>query len=236
MSREYLKRVWEDTVNHGALMEPPKSIKYSLIQEPDRTQYYYTKIVVENQDTFNMAEDFLAEGLNPVALNMACNTGPGGGVAHGARAQEECLFRRSDYFRTLTQGFYPLRGSEVVYSPRVTVFKDYEYKLQTPFQIACIACPAINRPRLSPDGFYNTTQYETMHLKIENIFRVALHHGHDSMVLGALGCGAYGNPPTQVIDIFNQMLEKYDGCFEKIGFAVMSDRDNNYELFSKRIR
>jgi uncharacterized protein (TIGR02452 family) len=231
-----LKQVWSDTVKQSNEMEnPPKSIKFGFIDIPQSEPEYQTEIIVENKDTFDMAQDFLNLGLNPVALNMACETYPGGGVKYGAKAQEEDLFRRSNYFLTMPKSFYPLKGPQLIYSPKITVFKNTDYQNIKPFQTACIASAALKRPRLNDHDQYNVAQYHIMYHKIENIFRVALLKGHDSLVLGALGCGAYGNPVYQVIEIFNQILERYYGYFKQIGFAVMSSRDDNYEIFSKNI-
>jgi uncharacterized protein (TIGR02452 family) len=70
---------------------------------------------------------------------------------------------------------------------------------------------------------------------IENIFKTAYYNGNETLVLGALGCGAYHNPPMEVIKIFNRFLKKYNGCFKKIVFAVYSKYDKNYELFDSYI-
>ena len=70
---------------------------------------------------------------------------------------------------------------------------------------------------------------------IDNIFRVAFLIQKDTLVLGALGCGVYGNRAIDVINIFNQYLVKYNGCFKKIVFAVYSVRDDNFEYFDQFI-
>ena len=40
------------------------------------------------------------------------------------------------------------------------------------------------------------------------MFILGLLNGHDSLVLGAFGCGAYGNPPYVVASIY-EILIKY---------------------------
>lgn len=45
----------------------------------------------------------LTDGLNPAVLNMASRKIPGGCVVRGAGAQEECLFRQTNLFRSLYQ-------------------------------------------------------------------------------------------------------------------------------------
>jgi uncharacterized protein (TIGR02452 family) len=53
-------------------------------------------------------------------------------------------------------------------------------------------------------------------------------------VLGAMGCGAFQNPPLQVASLFRQVLEEgeFMGVFEEIIFAVLDSRgEGNYAIF-----
>lgn len=48
--------------------------------------------------------------------------------------------------------------------------------------------------------------------KFISIFQfLASTPGYDSVVLGALGCGAFKNPPADVAQIFNELLQQYAG-------------------------
>lgn len=196
----------------------------------------FEKMVIDivNQDTFECLIANKNENINNiVGLNMASNTSVGGGVKNGAMAQEEELFRRSNYFQTLNN-FHPLNGS-VVYSPQISIFKDVNYNEITPTPVAMIAAAALKNPILDDNGAYNEKDCLYMNTCINNIFKTAYKHNHDIIVLGAIGCGAYHNNPLQVIKIFNKYLTKYWGCFSKIIFAVYSIKDDNFELFSKYI-
>lgn len=44
--------------------------------------------------------------------------------------------------------------------------------------------------------------------KIRTILRIAMEHCHDALVLGALGYGAFGNPPAQVAKLFYEVFEE----------------------------
>lgn len=195
-------------------------------------------IWVENTNSFNMAIRMGYSGVPTLVLNLASYTHSGGGVERGARAQEEDLYRQSNYFQANSQRLYPLAMDEVVYSPLVHIIKNSVYQLlDKPFPVSCLAVAAIRNPQIKYDSdwrsmFSNNHQQQITQEKIDMIFKVAILHGHDSLVLGALGCGAYANPPYEIAQMFKRSLLKYSLYFKKIGFAVLSHEGNpNYDIF-----
>ena len=56
--------------------------------------------------------------------------------------------------------------------------------------------------------------------KIETLFKFAIYNGNTNLVLGALGCGVFQNPPNEIIEIFNKCIKKYNGYFSNIIFSV----------------
>ena len=131
---------------------------------------YATNYKVVNQDCLAYAKSLLdQDGTDDLCvLNMASAKNPGGGVYGGAGAQEEYLFRCSDYYRFLFQyadpasfdcereygiphnprHSYPLkRNFGGIYSHGVTVFRDTEANgyalLEKPWQVNFVAVAAI---------------------------------------------------------------------------------------------
>ena len=49
------------------------------------------------------------------------------------------------------------------------------------------------------------------------------------LILSALGCGAFGNPPEHMAFIFQEVLEEFAGAFKKIYFAIKGGR--NLDVF-----
>lgn len=199
-----------------------------------------TELIIENEDTLNMTVRFCNEGFKPLVLNMASKYKPGGGVETGKNAQEEVLFKRTNLLLALPDHWYPLEDTEAIYSPLIHIIKDsnYEFIDEKDQQVAAfIAVHAIKNPKLY-HGSYSDADKELMEAKIESIFKLGILYGHDSLVLGALGCGAYRNPAPKVIQIFKKMLVKYDGFFKRIGFAILVVGDSgqsNFDLFKNEL-
>jgi uncharacterized protein (TIGR02452 family) len=162
-----------------------------------------------------------SKGYNPVILNMANAKTPGGGWRNGAGAQEESLFRRTNYLHSLidpqrlgSKKRYPLPEFGGVYSPGVLSFRANEASgyafLPAPEPYSFIAAAAINRPRLvqvsrgrkrlEPKSASKTKR------KLGAVLSIGLDHGHDAIILSAFGCGAFKNPPEQIAEIFKELL------------------------------
>ena len=174
-----------------------------------------TKIIVKNDDSIHCGHQLQQEGYNPVVLNLASRRNPGGGVKNGSRAQEESLFRSTNLFLSMYryaeyaedyglekskfQYPMPVRFGEI-YVPDATVFragaKDNFALLDTPYYMSFVAVAAINHPDLDRDGNICEEDAALTKNKMRTMLRIGLLNGHDSIVLGAFGCGAFRNPPT----------------------------------------
>ena len=193
-------------------------------------------------------------------LNMASMRNPGGGVIKGAGAQEEYLFRCSDYFRSLYQfafyaeqyglryssNQYPLdRNWGGIYSPGVTIFRGTEAEgyrlLNHPWRANFIAVAGISNPQLILQG---DEERVVPHLvdpiknKMRTILRIAARNGQRVLVLGALGCGAFHNPPKHTAELFYEVLhaQEFSGVFSHVVFAIKEDHNSpaggNYKPFA----
>jgi uncharacterized protein (TIGR02452 family) len=61
---------------------------------------------------------------------------------------------------------------------------------------------------------------------MRNVLRIAVSHGHQRLILGALGCGAFGNPAGEVAACWAEVFGEEEfavGWFEKVVFAVLED-------------
>ena len=205
-----------------------------------------TLVEVQNIDCLYAGVQLKGQGYNPAVLNMASRRNPGGGVVTGAGAQEETLFRRTNLFRSLYQfapyaeqyGMkrshhqYPLdRNFGGVYTPDAIYFRESEQKgyalLGEPVSLSFITVAGMNRPDLTADGMIADHHVEPIKNKIRTIFRMGLVHGHDSLVLGALGCGAFRNPPRHVARLFHEVMDEseFKNRYRLIVFAILDDHN-----------
>jgi len=123
-----------------------------------------------------------------------------------------------------------------IYSPGVMVFRDGQkigYALrEEPFKTSIISLAALNfreedQPNnceyMAPGGGFTEERIGVMKDKIRTIYRVALINGHDSLVLGAFGCGVFRLPSDVVAGLFRNILEEdeFSGKFRFICFAIL---------------
>ena len=213
-----------------------------------------TTISVEENDCLETARRLVEEGYNPALLNFASASHPGGGVENGAGAQEETICRRSTLVRSIysfsykyshkysfmhkSGNNYPLGNlnHSIIYSPAVTVFREGQkcIFMEKPFQCGVITCAALNLGgkyslSLTPDGRMPEVAKSITMNKIRAILRMGLRHGHDSLVLGAFGCGAFRNPPEEVSELFRAVLDEdeFRDRYRLVIFAIINGHNAN---------
>ena len=122
-----------------------------------------------------------------------------------------------------------------VYSPHVTVFRKGGRSgfalMDEPYETAFISCAALdfnekhgkNHEYRTPDGGFTREGREIMLSKIRTIFGAALLAGHDALVLGAFGCGAFRLRPDLVAGLFRDALSEpsFKNRFRAVVFAIL---------------
>lgn len=193
-----------------------------------------TKIEITDSCTIHAALDEYPGSEKILLLNMANATTIGGGWLTGAEAQEEYLFRRTDLHKTLVEGLYPMKKHEVIYSPVVRLIYDVNYDPIVPdHYVSVVSVAAACRPHLLNGHLPMYLLNETRE-KVRLIFHLAAMNRHDCLVLGALGCGAFRNPPADMAHICADMCDEYAGYFKKIVFAIKCVQDDsNLETFQR---
>lgn len=214
------------------------------------------EIVVSKKQSFEAAANY--KGQKTTVLNFASSFCPGGGVKHGARAQEECLCRCSTLYDSLSsdymrKNFYEkhcevddnLANDDIIYSPAVTVFKSDEYLPELLpqdewFNVDVITCAAPNiyvgwNDKLN---ISDETLSKIHEKRLRKILDAAVAHETDVIILGAFGCGAFGNPPQVVAAAAKKVLEDYRYAFKTVEFAIYCppDKTENFDAFDKILK
>ncbi|XP_068731511.1 uncharacterized protein [Montipora capricornis] len=233
----------QKTVLHKEVSPPKRKVKDDVFE---------TTITVVNADCLEVAIQLKSEGFNPAVLNMASSRRPGGGYLSGAGAQEENLFRRTNYVQHLAdpdkefdperKWTYRLPEFSCVYSTNVFIIRASEAEgyafLPHPVSMSFLALSAYcsppltcNKQKLNPEVADKTKQ------KMRCMFATGLYYGHDSLVLSALGCGAFRNPPRHVAQLFKEVLteKEFVNRYKVISFAIIDDHNakgiGNYQPF-----
>ncbi|MCD8051101.1 MAG: TIGR02452 family protein [Clostridiales bacterium] len=189
-----------------------------------------------------------------LVLNLASATRPGGQTRNGASAQEEDLCRRTSLLLSLESGdakrYYDYNnarktrmGSDgVLLSPNVEVIKDAASELlDQPFPISVMSCAA-PMVRLGLEGMSRQEYEEMLCRRIQGMLLVAASQGYRHLILGAFGCGVYGNDAALVSDLFARAIREFtyagtgsDKLFDSIQFAVLCrpGKDYNYREFCR---
>ena len=198
----------------------------ATLPEGAPTTHAVTLVQVTNETTLGAARRLQGAGLKPLALNFANGINPGGGFMHGARAQEEVLCRSSALYSALVgDEMYEEHRQRIrsdstdwaIYSPAVPVFRtDDGQNLDAPWLLSFITCAAPYAPTVGQPESGDLLQN-----RIHRILEIARAYGYTDLVLGAWGCGAFGNDAGRTAKDFRQALEGgFRGAFSQIVFAI----------------
>jgi len=211
-------------------------------------RYAQVPTFVYNQTTLAVAEARVAQGYRVAILNFASATTPGGGWLKGSQAQEESLARSSALVYTFRDdALYadsshwrnPFYNDTVIVSPGVPFFRHHNGQfIDTPWQADVITSAAVHAKAVRkylPERAGEIAP--TMRQRTQKVFQVATTLDADILILGAWGCGAFGNYPDQIAQIMYDTMQVVDmRRFVAVDFAVVDlyDPPLNYTAFATR--
>lgn len=240
------------TVNGETIHIPPMSdavyFRYSKLKDLcaiEKKAMPISKVNIEviNMNTVDAVLKFGYGKSNVGVLNFASALHPGGGFITGAMAQEEALCHASTLYNQLKNNkMYKDNKRECtdgLYNHSMCVcdsvfFKNGEGELQNKQTIVTVVTSAaVNRNRVSdknPEliGLVNKTMEE----RIEEIVKMFIRCGNRTIIVGAFGCGVFGNEPDFVAKTWKKVIEQYGGHFDTVIFAIMDKKGTgNYKVF-----
>jgi len=212
----------------------------------------YPTICITRESTLQAASRLKHDNI--CVLNFASAKHPGGGFLRGSLAQEESIARSSALYQTLIK--HPEYYEEnkrsqkdnigmyldyAIYSPDVPVIRnDKGDWLDEPYLMAVVTSPAPNRSAMlmkSDDAdkkVRDDIDLDTLEKTIEKaldrrmcqILSIMAKHGHRTIVLGAWGCGVFGNDPLLVAELFKENLKKLP-FFDRVAFPIYDRSDSD---------
>lgn len=197
-------------------------------------------IVMEDTDTVSSIFNHHNEGI-VAALNFASYKNAGGCFIGGSTAQEESLCHASYLYNVLRKcnSYYEynnahknnaLYTNRALYTQSIRFFKNQK-------SVCCdvITCAAPN--------YYAAYKYRRMDKesnsialkqRIKFVLDVAEYNKVNTLILGAFGCGVFGQDPREVATIFKEELASHN--FNKIIFAIPSEHNDNYYWFNEILK
>jgi uncharacterized protein (TIGR02452 family) len=167
------------------------------------------------EDPVTQKQDLSNRSARVGVLNMASMLAPGGGFLNGASSQEESLCMRTTLLLSLSDNFYRLPEVGGVYTPDVLVFRDEkaeDLEKRDRWFVDCVSAGMLRFPSITVDestgrGSYSSSRDREMVVeKVRAVMRIFQTKSVKKVVVGAWGCGAYGNPVGEIAAAWKKVL------------------------------
>jgi len=213
---------------HSSLAPPPSAVSSAGTKENSMN------IMLFDGTSFEAASwlaDSGASRVEPCVLDFASDSEPGGGWKGKQRGtQEEGLCRCSNLGVCLEEHYESMGAAAfmpnfaVVYCPDIVVFRDCRSQrlVEKPFWVG-VAAAALRSTGSDAD----------IRAKVNGVLRMAGNRGHRQVVLGAWGCGAFGNNPETIAEHMLAAVHECRQWFDQVVFAVPSGE--NFEAFHAKL-
>lgn len=181
------------------------------------------RLTIRATDTLTAARSLISSTSNlthkVAVLNMASPLSPGGGFVNGAKSQEEFLCMCTTLLPALKDEFYRLPEVGCVYTPDVLVFRsgdsvghDSVLDKKDRWFVDVVSAAMLRLPETQVDeetgrgAYAHDKDRELVISKMKTVMEVLQSKGIEKVVLGAWGCGAYGNPVGEVARAWRKVL------------------------------
>ena len=230
---ELIKKCVEDTIVYS----PDFECKLETVDKK-------TEIIIDDIDSVSAIIKYPTGRRNAV-LNFSSYKEPGGMFINGSKAQEECLCHESFLYNVLSQkqDFYDWNNqyknkalylNRALYTPFVQFIREGKsYSDYTIYKLCdVITCAAPNKSAAQRyQNVSNEENTKALKSRIKFILDIAKENKVENLILGAYGCGVFGQDPKEVASIFKEYLGTTHKCFTGVIFAIPSGRDGNLEVF-----
>lgn len=169
-------------------------------------------------------------------LNFASYRHAGGGFATGAWAQEEAICHDSTLYNVLCtfEDFYAenerklnnsLYTDRAIFSPRIVFERSGKSA-----ECDVVTCAAPNFGAAKGRGVTERENEAALKQRVDFVISIAEENGCDTIVLGAWGCGVFGQDPKLVARLFKERLA---ASSLKLAVFAIPGNNNNYTSFKE---
>ena len=182
--------------------------------------------------------------LKTAVLNFASYNNPGGRFLDGSTAQEESLCHSSFLYNVLkefNETYYEdnrHNKNRGLYKDRALYTPDVYFRNEEGV-VSCdvITCAFPNKK--ASQKYCGTSDEENSKVlrdRIDFILKIAKDNLVENLILGAGGCGVFGQSPYEVAQIFKELLTTKYKCFDKVIFAIPDKKGENYIAFKEVLK
>lgn len=245
MTEEFREEItW--SVNHTKVYSPNS---FKDRQEPAQG---HPEVIVDNLDTVSAVFKYEIPDKNTIVLNFASYKNPGGGFLAGSSAQEESLCMESHLYEVLSheklKSFYDWNNkhknkslylNRALYSEAVAFVRPYPDRPDEQVAVAdVLTCAAPNRKAymdyiIGANEVENLTALEERIAFIHDI--IAEQENIGTVILGAFGCGVFGQNPETVAKMFMERMKEISA--DRVVYAVIDkgghSKEGAYAIFSR---
>ena len=236
-ARKEQARQWLSYIEQNYQPYVDNSIEYTKIYKEDhifnnKEQGTIPDIRMIVSDTVSVVLDIWNKysPKKPCVLNFASYTNPGGKFLEGSKAQEECLchestlypvqsaFMTSYYMENAHNKNNAMYLNRALYSPNIIFIRDG----LRPVACDVLTCAAPNYTTASKYGrITKTDNTQILKSRCRYLLNVMEENGVDTPILGAYGCGVFGQDAAEVATIFKMLLRSGRYHFKTVIFAVI---------------
>ncbi|WQJ53250.1 MAG: hypothetical protein [Wendovervirus sonii] len=205
-------------------IENSKIFRYTpAIQEDGPTEYFNFQPTTTTVAIMDMVCKY---GKNIAALNYASYKWAGGGFIKGSMAQEEALCHDSTLYNVIGnikfEHEYKLNRNDLhksmytnfaIFSPDVVFVDDEDW-----YKVNVLTCPAPNYKAGKENGVSYKDNLKCLKERAEFMIKVAKANNTEVLILGAWGCGVFGQNEHDLAIIFKDILNRYK--FKEVLFAI----------------
>lgn len=173
-------------------------------------------------------------------LNFSSYKNPGGMFIKGSKAQEECLCHESYLYNVLREmsDFYAWNNqhkNKALYLNRALYTEDVLFERDDRYAYCdVLTCAAPNKTAAQKYcNVSNKKNFEVLESRIKFVMDIAAYSEAKTLILGAYGCGVFGQDPYEVAKIFKEILDKYPKLFKTVVFAIPNKNSENYKAFKE---